>query len=68
MPGAQFALSVNQRVWTELGFDVVLQDLQAAGRIRELQLIEVEVYGAAAQALDPVHAGDKAWIVLFRAV
>ena len=68
MPGAQFALSVNQRVWTELGFDVALQDLQAAGRIRELQLIEVEVYGAAAQALDPVHAGDKAWIVLFRAV
>ncbi|MBC7476643.1 MAG: methyltransferase domain-containing protein, partial [Pseudorhodobacter sp.] len=68
LPGAQFALSVNQRVWTGLGFDVALAALQAEGRILDLQLIEVEVYGAQAAALDPEHAGDKAWIVLCRAV
>ncbi len=68
LPGAQFALSVNQRVWRDMGFDGALTGLQAAGWIRDLQLIEVAVYGAAARALDPVHAGDKAWIVLFRAV
>ena len=68
LPGAVFALSVNQRVWKALGFDRALSALEAAGRITALQLIEVEVYGQAALALDPDHAEDKAWIVLFRAV
>ena len=67
-PGAVFALSVNRRVWSGLGFDRALEGLLQAGSIRDLQLIEVEVYGAAARALDPEHAGDRAWIVLFRAV
>lgn len=67
MPGAQFALSINLRVWSAQGFDRALQTLQAEGRITALQLIEVEVYGAAAAAIDPSHAGDKAQIALFRA-
>jgi hypothetical protein len=66
--GAVFALSINQRVFTGLGFDRALDGLQAMGAIREVQLIEVEVYGTAARALDPDHAGDRAWIALFRAV
>ena len=65
LPGAVFALSVNQRVWAGLGFDIALQALRAEGRIRDLRWIEVEVYGAEARALDPGHAGDRAWIVLF---
>lgn len=67
LPGALFALSINQRVYTRLGFDVALQGLQARGAIQGLQLIEVEVYGAAARGIDPDHAADKAWIALFRA-
>lgn len=68
LPGAQFALSINQRVWALLGFDRALQALTAEGRITALQLIEVEVYGAAARSLDPDHAADRAQIALFRAV
>jgi SAM-dependent methyltransferase len=67
LPAALFALSVNQRVFMAQGFDLALAGLQAQGRIRHLQMIEVEVYGAAARDLDPEHAGDRAWIVLFRA-
>ena len=67
-PGALFALSINQRVWTGAGFDAALADLQAHGLIRDLQLIEVQVYGAAAQNLDPAHAADLAYVALFRAV
>lgn len=67
LPGAQFALSINRRVWTSAGFDRVLDDLAAAGRIAGLQLIEVEVYGAAAAGLDAEHATDRALIALFRA-
>jgi trans-aconitate methyltransferase len=66
-PQAQFALSINRRVWTAQGFDRALDDLASAGRISALQLIEVEVYGAAAAALDAEHAGDRALIALFRA-
>lgn len=66
-PQAQFALSVNRRVWTLAGFDVTLQALGAQQRICDLQLIEVEVYGAAAQQIDADHAGDKALVALFRA-
>ena len=68
LPGAVFALSINQRVWHMVGFDQALAGLEAEGRITALQLIEVEVYGQAARALDPDHAGDKASIVMFRAV
>ena len=67
-PGALFALSINQRVWTGAGFDRALQDLQATAKIRDLQLIEVQVYGTAAHSLDPAHATDRAFVALFNAV
>ena len=66
-PGAVVALSINQRVWTGAGFDRALADLQTSAQIRDLHLIEVEVYGAAARALDPDHATDRAFVALFRA-
>ena len=66
--GARFALSINLRVWTGAGFDRALAALQAEGRIEEVQLIEVEVYGQAAADVDAEHAGDRAAIALFRAV
>lgn len=68
LPGAQFALSVNLRVWQARGFDRALQDMQTSGLITALQLIEVQVYGAAAAAIDQAHAHDRAQVVLFRAV
>jgi SAM-dependent methyltransferase len=67
LPGAQFALSINRRVWTEAGFDRVLDDLEAGARITGLQLIEVQIYGTAAAAIDPKHAADRGMIALFRA-
>ena len=67
LPGALFALSINRRVWTTAGFDCALGALAEAGQITGLQLIEVQVYGAAAAALDADHAGDRALIALFRA-
>lgn len=66
-PGAQFALSINQRVWADAGFDKALDDLATQGQITALQLIEVEIYGAAAASLDPEHAADRGLIALFRA-
>jgi SAM-dependent methyltransferase len=66
-PGAQFALSINRRVWTGAGFDRALQSLADQDDITDLQLIEVEVYGAAAAAIDADHAADRALIALFRA-
>lgn len=66
-PQAQFALSINRRVWTRAGFDRALKALAADGRITALQLIEVEIYGAAAALIDSDHAGDRALIALFRA-
>jgi hypothetical protein len=41
--------------------------LAGENRITGLQLIEVEVYGAAAARLDAEHAADRAMIALFRA-
>lgn len=67
LPGAQFALSVNRRVWTAQGFDRAFDALAAQGRITALQIIEVQVYGPAATTLDPDHAADRAQVVLFRA-
>jgi SAM-dependent methyltransferase len=67
LTGAQFALSINRRVWSAAGFDRALDGLAESGRIAALQLIEVEVYGPAAAALDADHAGDRALIALFRA-
>lgn len=66
LPGAQFALSVNRRVWTSAGFDRAFQRLEEAGRIAALHLIEVEVYGAAAADVDAEHTGDRALLALFR--
>jgi hypothetical protein len=67
-PGALFALSVNERVWTAAGFDKELQRLQSSGAIHDLHLIEVEVYGQAARALNAEHGGDRAHIAMFRTV
>jgi SAM-dependent methyltransferase len=67
LPGAQFALSINLRVWTARGFDTALADLAARGRITDRQEIEVEVYGTAAARIDADHATDRALIALFRA-
>ncbi|WP_137109282.1 class I SAM-dependent methyltransferase [Rhodobacter sp. SY28-1] len=67
LPQAQFALSINRRVWQARGFDVALDDLARQARITDLQLIEVEVYGAAAARIDADHAADRALIALFRA-
>ena len=67
-PGAQFALSINRRVWTSAGFDRALDGLAGENRITGLQLIEVEVYGQAALRIDSEHAADRAMIALFRAV
>jgi SAM-dependent methyltransferase len=68
VPQAQFALSINRRVWTSAGFDQALTDLADRNHITGLQLIEVEIYGAAAARIDADHAGDHALIALFRAV
>lgn len=67
LPGARFALSVNLRVWQAMGFDRALANLQDAGHIAGMQVIEVQVYGPAAATIDPAHADDRAQIVLFRA-
>jgi predicted TPR repeat methyltransferase len=67
-PGALFALSVNERVWTAAGFDKELQRLQSSGAIHDLHLIEVEVYGQAARALNAEHGCDRAPIAMFRTV
>jgi SAM-dependent methyltransferase len=67
LPGALFALSINLRVWHDKGFDLALPALLAQGRITDLQRIEVQVYGQAAETLDPDHAKDRAVIALFRA-
>lgn len=66
LPRAQFALSVNLRVWTARGFDTALASLAAQALITDLQLIEVQVYGAAAARVDADHAADRALIALFR--
>lgn len=67
LPGAVFALSINLRVWTGAGFDRALQHLSDSGRIRELQLIEVQIYGEVAASVDAEHAADRAAIAVFRA-
>lgn len=67
LPGAQFALSVNMRVWQAMGFDRAIAGLQDSGQINGLQMIEFEVYGAEAAEIDPSHANDRAQVVLFRA-
>jgi SAM-dependent methyltransferase len=68
LPGAQFALSINLRVWADAGFDTAISALQAAGKISALQLIEVQVYGPSASAIDQSHAEDRARVVLFHKV
>jgi trans-aconitate methyltransferase len=66
-PRARFAVSINRRVWSLAGFDEALDALAGQNRITDLQLIEVEIYGAAAAAIDADHAADRALIALFRA-
>lgn len=66
-PQAQFALSINRRVWSLAGFDRELEALVDQARITDLHQIEVQVYGQAAARIDAEHAGDRALIALFRA-
>jgi trans-aconitate methyltransferase len=66
-PQAQFALSINRRVWISAGFDTALEALSDRKAITDLHLIEVGVYGAAAARIDADHAADKALVALFRA-
>lgn len=61
--GAQFALSINAAVYAERGFDRALESLSG---VTALHVIEVQVYGAGAQRIDPAHAGDRALVALFR--
>lgn len=68
LPGGLVAVSINRRVWQAAGFDRALEGLATEGRIADLGLVEVEVYGAAAAALDADHAGDRALVALFRGV
>lgn len=68
LPGGLVAVSINRRVWQAEGFDRALEGLATEGRIADLGLVEVEVYGAAAAALDAEHAGDRALVALFRGV
>lgn len=63
-PGALFALSVNDVVYTTLGFDRALADFGA--RITGLRLVEVPIYGPVAAERDPAHAAHRAQVVLFR--
>jgi SAM-dependent methyltransferase len=65
--GAQFALSINRRVWRQGGFDAALKALKDQARISGIQLIEAKIYGAAATRIDAEHAADRALIALFRA-
>lgn len=62
--GAQFALSINAAVYVEKGFDRALAGL--GGAVVGLNLLEVEIYGAAARRIDPDHADDRALVALFR--
>lgn len=62
LPGALFALSVNQGVWDSLGFGPALAALPLTG----LDRAEVAIYGQRAARKDPGHAADRALIVTFR--
>ncbi len=62
-PAGRFAISVNAGVWAAKGFGPVLAELG----VRDLHLAEVPIYGPAAAARDPAHAGDTALIVSFLA-
>ncbi|MCR9126230.1 MAG: class I SAM-dependent methyltransferase [Rhodobacteraceae bacterium] len=59
-PGALFALSINARHFAAAGFEAKLQSL--SGRIRDLRLPEVAIYGPGAQG---DHREDTALIALF---
>ena len=65
LPGGLVALSINRRFWEAAGFDRALEALARDGRITGLRLVEVDIYGAAAAALDADHAGDQALLALF---
>lgn len=61
-PGALVALSVNAGIWDAQDWPGALASLP----IRALDLGDVAIYGQAASALDPAHAGDRARVVTFR--
>lgn len=61
-PGALLAFSVNLRVWDSMGFAAALAEL--AKQIAPPRILDVQIYGPAAQAKDPDHARDRARILL----
>jgi predicted TPR repeat methyltransferase len=63
-PGALMAFSVNAGIWDELGFAAALDAL--ADRLHPPEILDVPIYGAEAEGVDPAHAGDRAHIVLAR--
>jgi SAM-dependent methyltransferase len=63
-PDALIALSINAAVYRDAGFERVMQRLSP--RHRDLQLIDVAIYGADAGAQNGGHAADRAIIALFR--
>lgn len=63
-PGALMVLSVNRAIWDAKGFDAAFAAL--SGRITDLAMDPVAIYGADARTADPAHAEDTALIVRFR--
>lgn len=61
-PGAQFALSVNARHFQSAGFAAAFEALVQTGKISNLALPEVRIYGDLATG---EHENDIALIVLF---
>lgn len=62
-PGGLLALSINKDHYLAGGFEAKLQNLQ--GRIIDLRLSEVAIYGAGAQG---AHKDDTVFLALFRRV
>lgn len=60
--GALFVLSINKEHYTHLGFESQIQTLLKAGRIKTLNLQELDIYSKAGHE----HSDDRAFIVSFR--
>jgi predicted TPR repeat methyltransferase len=60
--GTLFALSINEGVFHAMEFDLALS------RRPGVSLLEVPIYGPAASAIDPAHAGQRGLIAIWRHV
>ncbi|GAB5448298.1 class I SAM-dependent DNA methyltransferase [Gymnodinialimonas sp.] len=61
-PGALFVIGVNAAFFARAGFEPVIRDLEARGRIVDLRMIEVPIYEGAGHD----HADDTAYAVRWR--